>query len=167
VKRMEKENEIVEKLKGFLKENFVKVTIPKQRRIFVYIKKDALKDAVKYLVKDLKFKHLSTITGVDLGEKIEVIYHLTHKGSIVLSIRLTVSEKNPSVPTVTDLIPGAVLYEREVHDLLGVNFEGHPDLSPLILPEEWPQGVYPLKKEYGLERLREITSENTKREETN
>jgi len=156
---MEKENEIVEKLKNFLKEKLVKVTIPKKRRIFVYIKKDALKEAVKYLVKDLKFKHLSTITGVDLGKEIEVIYHLSHKGSIMLSIRLAVSKKNPNIPTITDLIPGATLYEREVHDLLGVKFEGHPNLSPLILPEKWPKGVYPLRKEYQLKHLKEMTSE--------
>jgi len=159
---VEKENEIVEKLKNFLKENLVNVTIPRKRRIFVCIKKDALEEAVEYFVKDLKFKHLSTITGVDLGKEIEVIYHLSHKGSIMLSIRLAVSKKNPNIPTITDLIPGATLYEREVHDLLGVKFEGHPDLSPLILPEEWPEGVYPLRKEYQLKHLREITSEKQK-----
>ena len=155
---MENENEIVENLKNFLKEGLVKATVPRKRRIFVYVKKDTLRDVVKYLAKDLEFKHLSTVTGVDLGGEIEVIYHLAYKGSIVLSIRLSVSKKNPSVPTITDLVPGAVLYEREVHDLFGVNFEGHPDLSPLMLPEEWPQGVYPLRKEHELERLREMTS---------
>ncbi|MCK4668559.1 NADH-quinone oxidoreductase subunit C [Candidatus Bathyarchaeota archaeon] len=155
---MEKENEIVEKLRNFLKKNLVRATVPRERRIFVYIKKDALKDAVKYSVTDLKFKHLSTITGVDSGGEIEVIYHLAYEGSIVLSIRLTVPKNNPNVPTVTDLIPGAILYEREVHDLLGVNFEGHPDLSPLLLPEEWPQNLYPLRKEHNLEQLRQMTS---------
>jgi NADH:ubiquinone oxidoreductase subunit C len=158
VKNTEKENEIAEKLKVFLKRKLVKVTVPKERRIFAYIKRDALKDAVEYSVKDLEFKQLSTITGVDLGGEIDVIYHLVHKGSIVLSIRLTVSENNPRVQTVTDSIPGAVLYEREVHDLFGVDFEGHPDLSPLMLPEQWPEGVYPLRKEYRIEQLREITS---------
>lgn len=161
---MERENEIVEKLSDFLKEKLVRSTVPKERRIFVYIKKDALKDAVKYLVKDLKFKHLSTITGVDLGEEIEVIYHLAYEDSIVLSLRLFVSKKNPSVPTITDFIPGAVLFEREVHDLLGVSFEGHPDLSPLMLPDGWPQGVYPLRKEHELEHLREITYKKYRRE---
>lgn len=156
---MEKENEIVEKLEDFLKENLVNVTIPKKRRIFVYIKKDALEETMEYLVKDLKFKHLSTITGVDLGKEIEVIYHLSYKGSIMLSARLAVSKKNPNIPTIIDIIPGAILYEREVHDLLGVKFEGHPDLSPLILPEKWPKGVYPLRKEYQLKHLKEMTSE--------
>ncbi|RLG90884.1 hydrogenase large subunit, partial [Candidatus Bathyarchaeota archaeon] len=65
--------------------------------------------------------------------------------------------EKPVVPTITDIIPGAVLYEREVHDLLGVAFEGHPDLSPLVLPEEWPERVYPLRKEYTLEKLRKLT----------
>lgn len=155
---MENENEIIENLKNFLKEGFVKATVPRPRRIFVYVKKDALRDAVKYLAEDLEFKHLSTVTGVDLGGEIEVIYHLAYKGSIVLSIRLSVSKKKPSVPTITDLVPGAVLYEREVHDLFGVKFKGHPDLSPLMLPEEWPHGVYPLRKEHELEHLKEMAS---------
>ncbi len=156
---MEKENKIVESLKNFLKENVLEVKIPRERRIFIRIKSEALKDAAKHLVKDLGFKHLSTITGIDLGEQIEVIYHLAHKGSIELSLRLTVPKKNPTIPTITDVIPGAILYEREVHDLLGVTFEGHPDLSPLVLPEGWPKGVYPLRKEQTLEKLQELTKD--------
>jgi membrane-bound hydrogenase subunit beta len=157
---MEKENEIIEKLTVFLKRNIVGTAVPRERRIFVYIRSKALKNVVKYLVKELKFKHLSTITGMDLGAEIEVMYHLAYQGSIELSLGLTVPKNNPSVSTVTDLIPGAVLYEREVHDLLGVNFEGHPDLSPLVLPEGWPRDVYPLRKEHGLEQLREMTSKS-------
>ena len=157
---MKKENEIIEKLTALFKRDLVGTAVPRERRIFVYIKSKALKNVVKYLVKELKFKHLSTITGVDSGAEIEVVYHLAYQGSIELSLGLTVPKKNPSVPTVTDLIPGAVLYEREVHDLLGVNFEGHPDLSPLVLPEGWPQDVYPLRKEHSLEQLKEITSKS-------
>lgn len=156
---MERENEIVEKLKSFLRENVLEAKIPRERRIFIRIKSEALKDTAKHLAKDLGFKHLSTITGIDSGEEIEVIYHLAHKGSIELSLRLTISKEKPIVPTITDVIPGAVLYEREVHDLLGVTFEGHPDLSPLVLPEGWPKGIYPLRKEHDLEKLRELTKD--------
>jgi Ni,Fe-hydrogenase III component G len=73
-------------------------------------------------------------------------------------LQVDVLKKNPNVPTITDLILGAVLYEREVHDMVGVTFEGHPDLSPLILPEGWPEGVYPLRKEEKFEELRKIGS---------
>jgi NADH-quinone oxidoreductase subunit C len=52
---------------------------------------------------------------------------------------------------VVSLLPGAVLYEREVHDLLGVVFDGHPSLERLILPDDWPEGVYPLRKDYKVE----------------
>ena len=58
---------------------------------------------------------------------------------------MDVPEGKPVAPTITDVIPGAVLYEREVHDLLGVEFEGHPDLSPLLLPDDWPREVHPLR----------------------
>lgn len=149
----EKENEIVAKLREILKEKIIEVRVPRKRRIFVRIEMEAFKKAVKHLVEDLGFKHLSTITGVDLGETIELIYHLAYKGSIELSLGITVEKKNPNVPTITDIIPGAILYEREVHDLFGVTFEGHPDLARLILPEKWPRDVYPLRKEYTLENL--------------
>lgn len=155
---METEKEIIRRLSSFLKDNLVKAIIPKERSIFVHVKKDALKATISYLTDVLEFKHLSTITGVDLRSQLELIYHLAYEGSIVLSLKVTVPSENPAVPTITDLIPGAVLYEREVHDLLGVKFEGHPDLSPLILPEGWPQDVYPLRKEHTLEELRELTS---------
>jgi Ni,Fe-hydrogenase III component G len=155
---METENEIAEKLRQSLKDAILDVNAPRKRRIFVRMKTDSLKDAIEYLVNDLEFKHLSTITGSDLGEEIELIYHLAYKGSIELSLRINVPKKNPNVPTITNFIPGAVLYEREVHDVVGVTFEGHPDLSPLILPEGWPEGVYPLRKEEKFEELRKIGS---------
>jgi len=153
---MEREHEIIEKLQQFLKEDMLEASVPKDRRIFVSIKPEALKKIVGFLVNDLEFKHLSTITGSDLGEMLELIYHLAYKDSIELSLRITIPESNPVVQTITDTIPGAVLYEREVHDMLGVVFEGHPDLSPLVLPEGWPRNVYPLRKEEKFEELRKI-----------
>jgi len=155
---METENEIVEKLRQSLKDAILEISAPRKRRIFVHVKTDSLKDTIRYLVNQLELKHLSTITGSDLGENIELIYHLAYNGSIEISLRIDVPKKNPSVPTITDLMPGAILYEREIHDVVGVTFQGHPDLSPLILPEGWPEGVYPLRKEEKFEELRKIGS---------
>ena len=155
---METENEIVEKIRQSLKDAILEVSAPRKRRIFLHVKTDSLRDTIEYLVNDLEFKHISTITGSDLGQEIELIYHLAYKGSVELSVRVTLPTNNPSVPTITSIIPGAVLYEREVHDVLGVTFAGHPDLSPLILPEEWPEGVYPLRKDEKFEELRRIGS---------
>ncbi|MCD6089737.1 NADH-quinone oxidoreductase subunit C [Candidatus Bathyarchaeota archaeon] len=152
---MRREDKIVAEIRERLKEKIITVEVPRERRIFAYIKLEALKESIKFL-KDMGFKHLSTITGVDMEDGIELIYHLALDGSIELSLRLKVQKDDPRVPTITDIIPGAVLYEREVHDMFGVNFEGHPDLSPLILPEKWPRNIYPLRKKYALERLRNL-----------
>jgi len=154
---MMSENEIVDKLKALFKDQILESKIPRTRRVFIKIKKSALKDIVAFLSKDLGVKHLSTITGVDLGEEIELIYHFAYEGTIAISLRVAVPKNDPKITSVVSLVPGATLYEREVHDLLGVIFEGHPDLSRLILPEEWPKGLYPLRKEYSTEELREKT----------
>ena len=152
---MRREDEIAAEIREKLKEKIITVEVPRERRISAYIKTEALKESIKFL-KDMGFKHLSTITGVDMEDGIELIYHLALDGSIELSLRLKVQKDDLRVPTITDIIPGAVLYEREVHDMFGVNFEGHPDLSPLILPEKWPRNIYPLRKKYALERLRNL-----------
>jgi len=147
------EDEIVSELRRQLKEGIIDVKVPRKRRIFVWVRSEAFKDAIRRL-KDMGFTHISTITAVDLKENFEVIYHFAYKGSIELSLRFNIPKENPRIPTITDVIPGAILYEREVHDLFGIDFIGHPDLIPLILPENWPRGIYPLRKEYSLEDLR-------------
>jgi len=156
---LEKEHEITEKLTQFLKDDLLETKVPRDRRVFVTINLAALKKTVGFLTNELGFKHISTISGSDLGKDLEVLYHFAQNGSIELSLRITVPESDHViVPTITDLVPAATLYEREVHDLLGIVFEGHPDLSPLVLPEHWPQGVYPLRKEQKFEDLRKIGS---------
>jgi NADH-quinone oxidoreductase subunit C len=77
------------------------------------------------------------------------------------SLKVEVPVKQPVLPTITSIIPGAILYEREVHELLGVVFSGHPNLSPLILPEDWPDGVYPLRKEWTHEEIKKKLSRRT------
>jgi len=151
------ENEIIDKLKASLTDQVLEFTVPRARRIFVKIKRSALSQVVTFLSKELGVKHLSTITGADLGEKIELIYHFAYKGAVAISLRVTVPKNEPKIASIVSLVPGATLYEREIHDLLGVTFEGHPDLSRLILPEEWPEGLYPLRREYSMEELRERT----------
>lgn len=155
---MERTNEIAEKLKTILKESLIEIKSPRKRRIVARIKKDSFREAFKRIVKDMKITHLSTITGIDLGQGIELLYHLAYEDSIEVTLGFTIPKDDPRVPTVTDLVPGAVLYEREIHEVLGVNFEGHPNLTPLLLPEGWPEGVYPLRKDSKFEDLRKIGS---------
>lgn len=146
-------------IKTQLKSEAREVIVPHERRMFIQIAKEHLRKAMKKLIGLEGFTHLSTITGVDIGSQVELIYHIVYE-DVLVSIKVRVSKENPILPTIVDLIPGAVLYEREIHDLFGVRFKGNPDLSPLILPDTWPDGVFPLRKEWTPERISEKLEDN-------
>lgn len=100
----------------------------------------------------LYFDHLACLTGIDNPEKktIEIVYNLysvTKRLKIDLRVVLErTAEELPSLPSVSDIWGAAEWHEREAYDLLGVRFEGHPDLRRILLPEDW-EG-YPLRKDY-------------------
>ena len=79
----------------------------------------------------------------------EILYHFTVEDiDLVISLRVILSKTNPEIASLTSVFTAAHWIEREIHELLGVNFVGHPQLTRLLLPEDWPQGVYPLRKDY-------------------
>jgi NADH-quinone oxidoreductase subunit C len=97
---------------------------------------------------DLKFDYLNYVTAVDYYQYFEVVYQLTsleHNRSVVFRTR-AYGRDNPTVPSVTGLWRGADFQEREVYDLMGIKFEGHPNLKRIFLWEGF-QG-YPLRKDW-------------------
>ncbi len=145
------------KLRELLGEDLISYSRIEARRVFVEVPRDRFKVCMERMVHAFNIAYIVTITGVDLGEELELIYHLwCEKENVLISVRVKLPKEAPHIETVTDLLPGAVLYEREVFDMLGVIFEGHPDLRRLLLPEDWPEGVHPLRKDVSLEKLREI-----------
>lgn len=118
--------------------------------MFVTVKPKDYKAAVKAL-KNLGIAHVSTITGLDTGEELMILTHLFGLG-VEVTVKTALDRKNPVVSSITDLIPGATVYEREVYDLLGVKFRGHPNLKRLILSEDWPENSHPLRKDFKVQR---------------
>jgi len=103
----------------------------------------------------LDFKMLLCLACVDYETYFQMVYFLqslTHEQTLV--IKTDVSYEDPSLPSVTPLWEAADWYEREAHDLFGVNFEGHPDLAPLLLYEEF-EG-FPGRKEFPLNDYEEF-----------
>lgn len=83
------------------------------------------------------------------AERFEVIVNLiSHIPPARLRIRLQVSETNPTVPSLFDIYPGTEALEREVFDMFGVIFSDHPDMSRILMPDEW-QG-HPLRKDFSV-----------------
>lgn len=133
--------EVLELVKNYI----VEARVAAERRIFATTDVDRYRQALQAL-KDHGITHLSTITGIDLGDGIAVIYHLDCGGTL-LNLKLVVSRESPALRTVTDIFPGAVLYERDLMEMLGVRVKYHPDPRRLFLPDDWPAGKYPLRKE--------------------
>jgi NADH-quinone oxidoreductase subunit C len=85
-------------------------------------------------------------------ERYEVVVTLiSHAARERLRIRVQVPEADPTVPTLFEVHPGTEAMEREVFDLFGIRFDGHPDLTRILMPEDW-EG-HPLRKDYGIGRI--------------
>lgn len=85
-------------------------------------------------------------------ERFEVVVTLiSHELRERLRLRVQVPEADPVVPSLFDLHPGTEAMEREVFDLFGIRFEGHPDLTRILMPEDWHG--HPLRKDYGVGRI--------------
>lgn len=89
-----------------------------------------------------------TATAIDSFHYYEVLYHFSHdQTGTVLTVKALIRDReNPSIESIAQFIPGAQWIEREMHDLMGIEFRNHPDMRRLILADDWPQGVYPLRK---------------------
>jgi Ni,Fe-hydrogenase III component G len=144
---MSLESEIEEKVRQEFKEAILEVKIPREHRMFITVPLIQVKKVISYLKQNFALTHITTITAIDAEENIEVIYHFFTKG-VELSLKTSVPKANPVIDTITPIIPGAILYEREIQDLLGLKVKEHPDPRRLVLPEDWPEGVYPLRKDY-------------------
>ncbi|MBE3090765.1 MAG: NADH-quinone oxidoreductase subunit C [Candidatus Atribacteria bacterium] len=120
--------------------------------IWLQINPEDLKNIVKFLCSITPFPHFAMISGNDIGENIELIYHFSiYYGErfkeTSISLVMHLSKKNLKILTITDLIPGAQTAEREIKEMFGVIVEGLPDLANIFLPKDFPKGVYPLRKD--------------------
>jgi len=143
---MEMFENAVDVLKNNLADAILECRVPRPRKAYILLKPERYRDAISLLLKHIENVELSTISGVDLGNEIELNYHMACAGTVTIKNRIP--REKPVTQTITDILPGANLYEREVFDLLGVVFEGHPNLERLLLPESWPQGDYPLRRDW-------------------
>ncbi len=125
-----------------------KITVQRIRRIFADIPAANFGEVFDYTVKKLDFVILDTITGLDEGATLGFIYHLAQEKGIVLNLHISVPKENPVIKTITPTFPAADAYERELVDLLGTKVEGLPEGNRYPLPDDWPAGQYPLRKDW-------------------
>lgn len=117
------------------------------RRVYFSVKKEDIFNTVKIMFGELSLR-FATASGVDTPEGFEILYHFSHdeKGAFY-SVRVFIEDRNnPQIDSITPLFSGAEWIEREIWEMLGINFKGHPNLKRLLLAEDWPEGDYPLRQ---------------------
>src|SRR3989338_2729646 len=103
--------------------------------------------AVGFLMEN-DFTRLISLGGADYQDRMEGIYHFGkyEGGGEIIALKVRIPRSNPALPSIAKLIPGANWHERETYDLLGIKFEGHPDLTRIFLPADFPG--FPLRKDW-------------------
>ena len=125
-------------------------SITESSQDYLVVKPDSLL-AVATFLKDtpgLDFNYLNFITAIDYYDYFEVVYQLTsleHNHSLAVKTRCY-DRENPVLPSVVSLWQGADFQEREIYDLMGIRFEGHPNMKRIFLWEGFPG--HPLRKDY-------------------
>ena len=141
-----------EEILGKLKERFPKavVDVPELIDFTVAIEPEAVTDVARFLHDECGLDYLALLTAVDRPERFEMVYHLwSVKDRTTEPFVLTVyveDKENPAVPSVTPVWRGANYQEREAYDLMGIRFEGHPNLKRILLWECFPG--HPLRKDF-------------------
>ena len=126
----------------------VKVLRPK--RVSVVAKREGFLDLARVLKDEFGFLHPVSAGAVDYPKenRIRMIYYLMNPSSrFMLTLRVDLPRDEPSLPSMTQIWEAMSFHERETREMFGIDFEGHPNLIPLLLPPDW-RGGYPLRKDF-------------------
>ena len=141
--------DIVKEIKKAVGEHIKGVTVKNSQRVYIDIDPAKIKEVATYLWKDRGARYVIA-TAIDNRTSFEVLHHLSldREGGAMISLRSILERDKPSMPSLAAEIKAVNWIEREMNELMGIEFVGHPDMRRLVLSEEWPQGVYPLRKDY-------------------
>jgi membrane-bound hydrogenase subunit beta len=120
--------------------------------IWLKIDRSIIKNFVKHLIKLDNYPHFAVSSGYDMGENIEIVYHFSIfyglKGKeININVTVELPKKDPTIDTITDLIPGALISEQEKQEMLGIKVINIPKDTRVFISEDYPEDTYPWRKD--------------------
>lgn len=140
--------EILKDIRERFKEDIVDFFDKSPKRVYIDIEPESITKVAGYIFKDLRAR-FNIASGVDARKHIEILYHFTIEAlNLLITLRVKLEKSRPEIHSLAPIMEAANWIEREIHELLGIDFLGHPDLRRLLLSDEWPKGVYPLRRDY-------------------
>jgi Ni,Fe-hydrogenase III component G len=131
-----------------IKNKLIAIGQKTNNRIYLLCEAENSYDISKFLFEDVGCRFV-IVTGIDADNCFELLYHFAYDQlGCVITIKAFIRDReNPAIESITQFLPAAEWIEREIHDVLGIDFKNHPNLRRLILADDWPAGVYPLRKD--------------------
>ena len=117
------------------------------QRIYFTVDKENIREVTRTLFKDLGLRFV-TATGIDTPSAFEIVYHFSfdETGQIISARTFIEDKQNPEIDSLSVIAPCFEWIEREIWEMLGIKFIGHPNLKRLLLADDWPEGKYPLRQ---------------------
>jgi len=129
------------------------IRIARERRIFVDVPEDRFLEIFDYVRDEISFPILCLILGLDEGDTFGINYVLASYDGNVIILKRHIPRADPVIQSVYDRLPNSEIYERELVDLFGIRVTGLPEGARYPLPDDWPEGQYPLRKDWKPEML--------------
>ncbi|MCM8766712.1 MAG: NADH-quinone oxidoreductase subunit C [Candidatus Omnitrophica bacterium] len=138
---------MIERIKEKLGDKIKEIKFHNEKRIYITVDKKDLKEVVNIIFNQLGARY-QIVSGIENFDNFELLYHFSFdkENGIVVSFRTFLDKEKPEIESLTSIIPGISYIEREIWELLGINFIGHPNLKHFLLREDWQENLYPLRK---------------------
>jgi NADH:ubiquinone oxidoreductase subunit C len=141
-------NEAMTRIEQALGQRLLHAEEKSDKRVFLEVAPDTVTEISRLMFEELGAR-LQTASGVDTPAAIEVLYHWAlDRSGCVITVRTRLNRENPEVDSITSVLAAAEWVEREMWELLGIRIRNHPDLRHLLLSDDWPEGKYPLRRDF-------------------
>ena len=140
--------EILPALREKLGKTIQEVFEKSPKRIYLEVKSEHIPQVSRVMFRELEAR-FQIATGIDTPSAIEILYHWSFDSfNCLVTIKTKLDRKKPEIESIAPLCPAAEWIEREMWELLGITFKNHPDMRHLLLTDDWPEGHYPLRRNY-------------------
>ena len=142
------ENKALSAIKDKFGSALIEIYEKNDRRVYIRVDKKDVPEVCRFMYEDCGGR-LAIATGVDTRSGIEILYHFMYpQERLLITVKTIVKKPSPEIESIATFLPAANWIEREIYDLLGVVFTNHPDPRRILMADDWPEGVYPYRRDF-------------------
>jgi Ni,Fe-hydrogenase III component G len=139
---------IIEKFKEKFKSEILRTATKNQKRVIITVLPDSIINVAEYLYRTERFRFIIA-SALHTKNGFEIHYHFSKDSiGLIINIHVILDKDLPQIESLSNMFSASNWIEREMHELLGINFLNHPNQEKLISEGNWAEGVYPMRKEF-------------------